>query len=135
MAVIITSPRGTRAAWDEGLFDALTIAVHVLGNGSELSLADRTLLTVAALRFWPDNSVVTMVDRVLAVEETIARSGYGCARAMLAERNTDMHLRDALFRPILFASTLRDLTEDEVDRLAESLNVVGIAPSVFGLPR
>jgi len=135
MAVIITSPRGTRADWDEGLFDALVIAVHVLGNGHELAMTDRTVLTVAALRFWPNNSVVTMVGRVLAVEETIVQSGYGCARAMLTERDTDTHLRDALFRPILFASTLRDYSEDEIDRLGDAVTAAGIAPQVFGLPR
>ena len=119
-AIIITSPRGTRAAWDAGLFDALVLSVHTLGGGEALSAADRTLLTVAALKFWPDNSVVTMVDRVLSVEDTIAAGGRGTAKAMLAERDLDRHLTDALLRPVVFSSTLRTFSDDELDRLIEA---------------
>lgn len=130
--IIITSPRGTRAAWDEGLFDALVLGVHTLGGASALTNADRTLLTVSALKRWSDNSVVTMVDRVLAVEDTIARGGRGTAIAMLAERDLDLHLADALLWPIIFASTLRQFSEPELDRLIEAVDAAGVDPRTFG---
>lgn len=129
----ITSPRGVRAAWDDGLFDALVMSAHMMAGGAPLTHSDRTILTVAALKYWPDHSIPTMVGRVLIVEDTITRGSRGTALAMLAERDPDTQLLDALFRPVLFASTLRKLSEDEVDRLEAAVTAAGIDPPIFGL--
>lgn len=128
---IITNARGVRTAWGD-MLDGLLLSVHGLGGGEQLSLADRTILTVRALRFWPDTTVTTMVDRVLTVEDTIAaRPG---ALAMLADRNADTLLVDSLLRPVIFASTVRTYGPAEVARLVEGVAAAGVAPAVFGLP-
>ena len=130
---IITSPRGTRAAWDAGMFNAIVLAVHAAGGGEALTHEDRTIITVAALKFWPGNNIVDTVARVLSVEDTVCAGGRGAAVAMLCERDTDRHLVDAMFRPILFASTLRSYAADEIARLTHAVEAVGIEPRFFGL--
>lgn len=80
---IITNVRGVRGAWG-GMLDGLLLLVHTLGGGP-LSNADHTILTIAALRFWPDNAITTMVDRVLTVEDTVMAGTS--ALKMLADRD------------------------------------------------
>lgn len=130
---IITSPRGTRASWDEGQFDALVMAAYTMGGGQPLSNDDRTIITVGALKFWQHNSIPTMVGRVLTIEDTITLGGFGTAIAMLRERDLDRHLTDVMFRPILFASTLRDYDKVEIERLIEAVESVGVEARMFGL--
>lgn len=130
---IITSPRGARAAWDAGMFDAIVLAVHATGGEEALTHEDRTIIAVAALKFWPGNNIVETVGRVLSVEDTVCASGRGAAIAMLQERDKDRHLVDAMFRPILFASTLRGYAADEIARLTHAVEAIGIEPRFFGL--
>lgn len=130
---IITNPRGVRASWEEGLFDALCLSVHTLGGGEPLNTADRVTLVVRALKLWPDHAVQVMVDRVLMVEDTAAAGGRDTLIAMLAERDQDKLLVDALFRPILLASTLRQYDEAEVARLVDAIHAAGVEPHLFGL--
>jgi hypothetical protein len=131
---VIFNPRGPRAAWDEGSFDAIVMAAHAMGGGERLSRADATALTVGALKFWPHNSVVGMVDRVMLVDETIASGGRGTALALLMERDFDAQLIHTLWRPVLFASTLRDFNDGETRRLVEAVRAAGVDPAKYGLP-
>lgn len=130
MTILITNARGNREAWGP-MFDGLLMGVHALSRGGALSDADRVLLVVHALKVWPDHAVTTMVDRVMTIETTTAERS---ALDLLPDRHVDALAADAILRPVIFASTVREMVEDEVSRLVACIRAVGVLPSTFGLP-
>lgn len=131
MTATITNVRGARDAWGE-LLDALAIGFHTFANDGTLSNADRVLLVVQALKFWPDNSVRTMVDRVEIVEQTADATDAG-ALAILADRDHGIQTVSSLLRPIICVSAVRSLVGEEIPRLCAAIRTAGEDPVRFGL--
>lgn len=127
----IINVRGVREAWGE-LLDALLISVHALAGDGEMTSHDRANLVVQALKFWPDHSVTTMVDRVELVERTIAASDGG-ALALIADRDQRAQTISSLMRPILCITAQRSYDAAETARLGAAVRVAGDDPARFGL--
>lgn len=131
MTAAITNIRGARDAWGE-LLDALALGFHTFAAGGILTNADRVLLVVQALKFWPDNSVRTMVDRVEVVEQTAAAADAG-ALAILADRDHGIQTVSSLLRPIICVSAVRPFEGEEIPRLCAAIRAAGEEPVRFGL--